>query len=430
MHLAFLSMIVVMVALLIMGCPVGVSMIAAGFLYVILAHLDPGFLTQQIVAGLFSNFLGLSIPLFIFSAKVMNSGSVTDRLLGFIEAAVGRLRGGLGHMNVVTNIIFAGMSGSGIADAAGVGVVLYRMMTKNGAYPAAFAVGLSAAASTIGPIIPPSIIMVLYAMVSDTSVGALFMAGIIPGLVMGLCLMVLVYIAAVRRHFPTGTSVGIAAIARAFVKAILPLLTPAILLGGIYSGVFTPTEAAAVSAAYAILLTTIVYRDRKWAGLFATIVETARDTAAVMVIYAGALAFNFVINLEQVPVAIGTWMNALQLSNQLFLVVIMIAFLILGCFIDGNVLILVAFPLVLPAIQAHAINLVYFGVLACVNVQMGSITPPYGIVLFILSSLTGTPLGDIIRNIWPFIIALVVALFLMVVFPQVVTWLPHHFALL
>jgi tripartite ATP-independent transporter DctM subunit len=430
MHVAFLSMIVLMVSLLVMGCPVGISMIAAGFLYVLLAHLDPGFLTQQIVAGLFNNFLGLSIPLFIFSAKVMNSGSVTDRLLGFIEAAVGRFKGGLGHVNVVTNIIFAGMSGSGIADAAGVGVVLYRMMTKNGAYPPGFAVGLSAAASTIGPIIPPSIIMVLYAMVSDTSIGALFMAGVIPGLVMGLCLMVLVYIAARRMKFPTGAAVGIAAIARAFVKAILPLLTPAILLGGIYSGVFTPTEAAAVSAAYAIILTTIVYRDQKWSGLFATIVETAKDTAAVMVIYAGALAFNFVISLEQVPVAIGTWMNALQLSNQLFLVVIMIVFLILGCFIDGNVLILVAFPLVLPSIQAHAISLVYFGVLACVNVQMGSITPPYGIVLFILSGLTGTPLGEIIRNIWPFILALVAALSLMVFFPQIVTWLPHHFGLL
>ncbi|HUJ74879.1 MAG TPA: TRAP transporter large permease [bacterium] len=430
MHIAFLAMIVVMMTLLVLGCPVGVSMIVAGFLYVLLAHLDPGFLTQQVVAGLFSNFLGLSIPLFIFSAKVMNSGSVTDRLLTFIEGLVGRFRGGLGHVNVVTNIIFAGMSGSGVADAAGVGVVLYRMMTKNGAYPPAFAVGLSAAASTIGPIIPPSIIMVLYAMVSDTSVGALFMAGIIPGLVMGLCLMVLVSVAARRRHFPTGASMRRAALARAFVKAILPLLTPAILLGGIYTGVFTPTEAAAVAAAYAILLTTIIYRDQKWAGLFATIVETAKDAAAVMVIYAGALAFNFVINLEQVPLAIAGWMNALQLSNQAFLVVTMVAFLVLGCFIDGNVLILVAFPLVLPAIQAHAINLVYFGVLACVNVQLGSVTPPYGIVLFILSSLTGTPLGDIIRNIWPFILALVVALFLMVLFPQIVTWLPHHFGLL
>ena len=426
MHPAFLAMIVLMVTLLVLGCPVGISMIAAGFLYVLLAHMDPGFLTQQIVAGLFNNFLGLSIPLFIFSAKVMNSGSVTDRLLGFIQATVGRFRGGLGHVNVVTNIVFAGMSGSGIADAAGVGVVLYRMMTRNGAYPPAFAVGLSAAASTIGPIIPPSIIMVLYAMVSDASIGALFLAGVLPGLLMGLCLMVLVSVAARRRHFPTERSAGIAEIARAFVKAILPLLAPAILLGGIYSGVFTPTEAAAVAAAYAILLTVIVYRDQTWSGLFATIVDTAKDTAAVMVIYAGALAFNFVINIEQVPVAIGTWMNALQLSSQAFLLVVMLVFLVLGCFIDGNVLILVAFPLVLPAIQAHAINLVYFGVLACVNVQMGSITPPYGIVLFILSGLTGTPLGDIIRNIWPFILALVIALFLMVFFPGVVTWLPHR----
>jgi tripartite ATP-independent transporter DctM subunit len=430
MHTPFLAMIVLMLGLLVIGCPVGISMIVGGFLYVLLAHMDPGFLTQQIVAGLYNNFLGLAIPLFIFSAKVMNSGSVTDRMLRFIQNTIGRFRGGLGHVNVATNIVFAGMSGSGVADAAGVGVVLLRMMTNSGAYPPGFAVGLSAAASTIGPIIPPSIIMVLYAMVSDQSIGALFLAGVVPGLVMGLCLMVLVYIAARIYRFPTEPRVGLAEIGRSFLGAILPLLTPAILLGGIYTGVFTPTEAAAVSAAYAIVLTVIVYRDQKWSGLLATIIETAKDTAAVMLIYGGALAFNFVISIEQVPAAIGTWMASLQLSPTMFLVVVMIAFLILGCFIDGNVLILVAFPLVLPTIAAHGINLVYFGVLACVNVQMGSITPPYGIVLFILSGLTDTPLGTIIRNIWPFIVALTVALFLMVFIPQIVTWLPHMFHML
>ncbi len=429
MHPAMLAMILVMLGLLVIGCPVGISMMCGGFLYVLLTHMDPGFVTQQIVAGLYNNFLGLAIPLFIFSAKVMNSGSVTDRMLDFIGATIGRFRGGLGYVNVATNVIFAGMSGSGVADAAGVGVVLFRMMTKTGAYPRPFAVALSAAASTIGPIIPPSIIMVLYAMVSDASIGALFMAGVVPGLVMGACLMVLVYIAARVYRFPTEPAVKLEVVARYLLRAIMPLLTPAILLGGIYSGVFTPTEAAAVSAAYAIVLTMFVYRDQKWSGLYRTIVETARDTAAVMVIYAGALVFNFVISVEQVPVAIAAWMNALNLSNQMFLVVVMLAFLVLGCFIDGNVLILVAFPLVLPAIQAHAINLVYFGVLACVNVQMGSITPPYGIVLFILSGLTDTPLGDIIRSIWPFIIALVVALILMIFVPEIVTWLPHQFHL-
>jgi len=425
MHIAFVAMIVALIGLTVLGFPVGVSMIVSGFLYVLLAHLDPGFVTQQLGEGLFTNFLGLAIPLFIFSAKVMNSGSVTDRLLKFILAFVGRFRGGLGYVKVVTNVFFAGMSGSGVADAAGVGVVLFRMMTQNGLYPPGFAAALSSAASTIGAIIPPSIIMILYALVSDASIGALFMAGIVPGLLMGLSLMALIYMAARRREFPTEPGVALVVALKLFLSAMLPILTPVILLGGIYSGMFTPTEAAAVAAGYAIILTTIVYRDQKWAGFYRIIVETARDTAAVMMIYAGALVFSFVVNLVQVPVHIGALLNSLNLSNHAFLIAIMVVFLLLGAFIDGNALILVAFPLVLPAIKAHGIDLVFFGVLACVNVQPGSITPPYGIVLFIMSSLTDTPLCAIIRNIWPFILALVAALFVMVLFPDIVLWLPH-----
>jgi tripartite ATP-independent transporter DctM subunit len=430
MHFPFLIMILVLVGLTVLGYPVGIAMITSGFIYVLLAHMDVGFVTQQIMTGLYANFLGLAVPLFIFSAKVMNSGTVTDRMLRFIQSVVGRFRGGMGHVNVVTNIFFAGMSGSGIADAAGIGVVLFRMMTKDGAYPPGFAAALSSASSTIGAIIPPSIIMILYALVSGQSVGALFMAGIVPGILMGLCLMVLVYIIARRRGFPTEKPVAIGLILRYFLGAILPLLTPVILLGGIYSGIFTPTEAAAVAAAYAIVLTVLVYRDQKFSGVWKIVVETAKETAAVMTIYAGALAFNFVINIEQVPNAIGLWLSAFHVSSQVFLLIMMAAFLILGAFLDGNTLILVAFPLILPTIQAHGINLVYFGVLACVNVQLGSITPPYGIVLFIMNSLTETPLGQIIRNIWPFIVALVIALLIMVFVPSVVTWLPHHFGFL
>ncbi len=430
MHFPFLIMILVLVGLTVLSYPVGIAMMTGAFIYVLLAHMDIGFVTQQIMTGLYANFLGLAVPLFIFSAKVMNSGTVTDRMLRFIQSIVGRFRGGMGHVNVVTNIFFAGMSGSGVADAAGIGVVLFRMMTKGGVYPPGFAASLSSAASTIGAIIPPSIIMILYALVSGQSVGALFMAGIIPGILMGISLMVLVYITARRRGFPTEKPVALALIFRYFLGAILPLLTPVILLGGIYSGIFTPTEAAAVAAAYAIVLTVLVYRDQKFSGVWKIVVETAKETAAVMILYAGALAFNFVINIEQVPNAIGLWLNTFHVSSQAFLLIIMAAFLILGAFLDGNTLILVAFPLILPTIEAHGINLVYFGVLACVNVQLGSITPPYGIVLFIMNSLTETPLGEIMRNIWPFILALVVALLLMVMFPQIVTWLPHHFGFL
>lgn len=427
MHPAFIVMLVVLIGQTLVGFPVGVAMIVSAFAYVLVAHMDIGFVTSQVITGLYSNFLALAVPLFIFAAKVMNSGTVTDRMLRFIRALVGRFRGGMGHVNVVTNIFFAGMSGSGIADAAGVGVVLFRMMTKDGIYPPGFAAALSSAASTIGAIIPPSIIMILYALVSDQSVGALFLAGIVPGVLMGLCLMVLVYVVARRRGFPTDEPVAAVLMLRYFASAILPLLTPIILLGGIYSGIFTPTEAAAVAAFYAIILTAIVYRDQGLGDVYRIVVETAKETAAVMLIYAGALAFNFVINIEQVPTAIGLWLNTFHVSSQVFLLIVMGAFLLLGAFLDGNTLILVAFPLILPTIKAHGIDLVYFGVLASVNVQLGSITPPYGIVLFIMNSLTETPLGDIIREIWPFVLALVIALLLMVFVPDIVLWLPKRF---
>jgi len=427
MHPAFIVMLVVLIGQTLVGFPVGVAMIVSAFAYVLVAHMDIGFVTSQVITGLYSNFLALAVPLFIFAAKVMNSGTVTDRMLRFIRALVGRFRGGMGHVNVVTNIFFAGMSGSGIADADGVGVVLFRMMTKDGIYPPGFAAALSSAASTIGAIIPPSIIMILYALVSDQSVGALFLAGIVPGVLMGLCLMVLVYVVARRRGFPTDEPVAAVLMLRYFASAILPLLTPIILLGGIYSGIFTPTEAAAVAAFYAIILTAIVYRDQGLGDVYRIVVETAKETAAVMLIYAGALAFNFVINIEQVPTAIGLWLNTFHVSSQVFLLIVMGAFLLLGAFLDGNTLILVAFPLILPTIKAHGIDLVYFGVLASVNVQLGSITPPYGIVLFIMNSLTETPLGDIIREIWPFVLALVIALLLMVFVPDIVLWLPKRF---
>lgn len=429
MHFAFLMMVIVLIGLTVLGYPVGIAMITSAFLYVILAHVGIGFVTQQILTGLYANFLGLAVPLFIFSAKVMNSGTVTDRMLRFVQSVVGRFRGGMGHVNVVTNMFFAGMSGSGIADAAGIGVVLFKMMTKDNVYPPGFAASLSSAASTIGAIIPPSIIMILYALVSDQSVGALFLGGVVPGILMGVCLMVLVYLAARRRGFPTEKPAALVVVLRYFISAILPLLTPAILLGGIYSGIFTPTEAAAVAAAYAIVLTVIVYRDQSLKGVYKIVVETAKETAAVMSIYAGALAFNFVINIQQVPNAIGMWLATFHVSGQVFLLIVMAAFLLLGAFLDGNTLILVAFPLIIPTIQAHGISLVYFGVLACVNVQLGSITPPYGIVLFVMNSLTGTPLSAIIRNIWPFILALVIALVIMVFFPEVVMFLPHYFHL-
>lgn len=419
-------MLAAIVGLTVLGFPIGLGMIAGSVLYLVITGGDVGLVSSQIMYGLRGNFLALAVPLFIFAAKVMNSGTVTDRLLSFISALVGRFRGGLGQVNIVTSVIFAGMSGSGVADAAGVGTVLYKMMVRDNRYPKGYAAALTVASSTIGPIIPPSIPMVLYALISGTSIGALFLGGIIPGFVIAAALALLVYIDARRLGFPVEDGVAFRAFPGLLWRAFLPLLTPIILLGGIYGGVFTPTEAAAVAAFYALILTAIVYRDFGIIGIYRVLAETARESAIVMLLLAATYIFNYVITLEQVPQQIAAVLGALQVSNIVFLLIIMTVFLLLGAFLDGGVLLLVAVPLVLPAVIAHDISLVHFGVLVAFNVMIGGVTPPYGLLLFVLDSLTDAPLKEIIRAVWPFLFVLISCLVLMAIFPQIVTWLPNQ----
>jgi tripartite ATP-independent transporter DctM subunit len=299
------------------------------------------------------------------------------------------------------------------------------MMTKDGRYPKGFAAALTAASATVGPIIPPSIPMVLYALVSGASIGALFMGGLLPGLFMAAALGTLVWYLAVRHDFPAEGRVAIRALPRLFVRAFLPLLTPVILLGGIYSGVFTPTEAAAVAAAYALLLTVFAYRDYGPKEFYRVLVETARESSVVLLLLASTYVFNYVITLEQVPQRIAAALATLDVSSTVLMLLIMVVFLLLGAFMDGAVILLVAVPLVLPTLIANDINLIHFGVVMSVNVMIGGLTPPFGLLLFVLNSLTDAPLRDIIRAVWPFIALLISCLVVMTVFPALVTWLPN-----
>lgn len=418
-------MLVCIVALTIIGFPVGLALLAGGALYLLYTNADVGLLMSQTMYGLSGNFLALAVPLFIFAAKIMNSGSVSDRLLGFVGAFMGRFRGGLAHVNIATSVLFAGMSGSGVADAAGVGTVLYRMMTRDGRYPKGFAAALTAASSTIGPIIPPSIPMVLYALVSGASIGALFLGGLIPGLFLAVSLGALVTYLARKHDFPVERTVPWSHLPAQALRAFLPLLTPIILLGGIYSGVFTPTEAAAVAAFYALILTTIVYRDYGPKRFFAVIVETARESSIVLLLLASTYVFNYILTLERVPQRIALALSSLDVSSTMLMLIIMVIFLALGAFMDGAVILLVAVPLVLPTLLLNDINLVHFGVVMSVNVMIGGLTPPFGLLLFVLNSLTDAPLREIIRAVWPFIGLLIGCLVIMTLFPQIVTFLPN-----
>ena len=410
----------------VVGVPIAYGMMAAGIAYLFASGQDLGLVADQVAIGLFSNYLLLAIPLFIFAANVMNAGTITERLFDISLALVGRLRGGLGHVNVLTNLIFSGISGSAVADAAGPGVMIIKMMRAEDRYSIGFAGALTAATATIGPIIPPSIPMLLYALVANASVGALFLGGVVPGFLMSAALMTAVAVIARRRGYPPDRIVPFAEFPRILARAFLPLLMPMLLLGGIYSGLATPTESAAIAGVYGLLLSTVVYRALGWRALSAVLTETIRSTASVMLIVGSAFILNYAIAREGLPQTIAAFLDAQHLSPLAFLIAVNVLFLILGCFLDVTAMLLIMVPLLVPTVAVLGIDLVHFGVVIVLNIMIGLITPPYGLVLFVLNAVAGVPLKEMIAEVWKFVAVLVFVLLLLVLFPDLVLWLPHQ----
>ena len=427
MSLAAVAMLACFFVWCAIGMPIGFSMLASAFLYLLLNGQDMGLVAFQSLNGLFKSFVLLAVPLFIVAADIMNAGTISERLLKFATLCVGRVRGGLAHVTVIASMIFSGMSGSAIADAAGPGKLMIEMMLKDGRYRPGFAGAITAAASTIGPIIPPSIPMVLYAMVSNTSVGYLFLGGVLPGILMGLSLMATIAIVARRDDLPVAPPPTRAEVVPILKSSLPPLLLPVILLGGIYSGAVTPTEAAAVAAAYALLLACGLYRAVGLRELTQIFIGASRSTAVVALVVAGALLVNYVVASEQIGDKIGAWIGSLRVSPFEFLLIINLLFLVLGCFLDTLLMLLVIVPIAMPTIRALGIDPVHFGVTVIVNLMIGMITPPYSELLFVVTGITGIPLTAMYRHIWAFIAALTVALLLMLAFPQIVLWLPMQF---
>jgi tripartite ATP-independent transporter DctM subunit len=427
MSAAFLVMLGVFLLAGAIGMPIAFAMLVAGITYLFATGQDVGLAAEQILNGLYNSFVLLAVPLFIFAANVMNAGTVSDRLLAFCLAVVGRLRGGLAHVNVVASLIFSGMSGSAIADAAGIGKVIIEMMTREGRYSPGFAAAITAASATIGPIIPPSIPMVLYALISGTSVGFLFLGGVVPGFLMASFLMAAVSVIARRRDFPVEAKVPVREMPAIVGKALPPLMLPVILLGGIYGGVTTPTEAASIAAAYALLLAAVVYRALGPGQVIGLLVDSSRTTAMVALIIGGAFVFNYVVATERIPNVLASWLAGQEISPLAFLLVVNLLFLLFGCLLDATTMLLVLVPLLLPTCRQLGIDLIHFGVVIVVNIMIGLITPPYGVLLFVINGITGISLRDMIREIWPFLFILIAALITMVVFPESVLWLPRQF---
>src|SRR6056297_2579069 len=379
------------------GTPIGYSIILAALVYLGLGGMDLALAGEKIIQGLYRSFVLLAVPLFIVAANIMNAGTISQRLLQFCVATVGRFRGGLGHVNVVASLIFSGMSGSAVADAAGIGKIIIQMMTKDGRYGRGYAAAITAASATIGPIIPPSIPMVLYALVSQSSIGALFLAGIIPGLIMGVVLMAMNTYIAHKRGFVLEEPVPLRELPRKTANASL----------------------------YALLLAGLFYRALSLRALYVIFVESARASAAVGVVIGGALILNWIVVSENIPSMVADALVGIDMSPTLFLLLVMLLVLLLGCVLDATTIILVIVPLFIPACRELGIDLVHFGVLVVVNSMIGLITPPYGILLFVINAVTGIPLREIIAEIWPFLIVLIGALLLLVFFPGLVLWLPH-----
>ena len=331
MSLAFALSLALITALAFLGLPMGVSMITGSILYLIMRGQDLGISAEQLLNGMYTNYIMLAVPLFILAAEIMNSGSLSERLLNWCNAVVGRFRGGLAQVNILQSIVFAGMSGSAIADAAGSGKMMQFMMTKDGKYTPSYAAALTAVTAVIGPIIPPSIPMVLYALVADTSIGYLFLGGVVPGLLMAGVMMVQVAITARLKNFPVEDPVPLRQLPRMTWEALPVLLMPAVLMFGIYGGVTTPTEAAAVAAFYALVVSVFIYRAVKPADLYRSVLTSAKTTASIGLLIAGALVFNYVVTIENIPRTISATLLAWDLEPVAFLIAVNILLLLIGC---------------------------------------------------------------------------------------------------
>jgi len=425
MSLAMWSLIGVVVAGMLLRMPIGFSMLMSGVAYLLVKGQDIGLVAEQVSNGLYNSYVLLAVPLFVFAANIMNAGTVSERIFDFCRILVGRMRGGLAQVDILVSVIFSGMSGSAIADAAGPGLVTIRQMLKKPEYTPGFAGAVVVASATLGPIIPPSIPMVIYALVSGASVGALFLGGVIPGVFMALLMMAVVHYIAVKRDMPREAPVPLKEWPQIIFRGALPLSMPIVLLGGIYSGAFTATEAAAVAAFHSLILAAWVFRALSWRAFWAVVLESTRASAVITIILAGSFMLNYAFTAEGIPQLMAAWVDGMHLSRIQFLLLVNVLFLVLGCFLDVSVLLLVFVPMLLPATKLLGIDLVHFGVLVVLNMMIGLIHPPFGMLLFVTKALTGIPIGDMMKEGWLFLVMLVGLLLAMTFFPEIVLWLPR-----
>lgn len=409
--------------------PIALGMLMTSIFYLAAAS-GPGavieMFAEKVLTNLEAKYIIIAVPLFVFMANVMNTGKITDMIFRFANAVVGRRKGGLGHVNVIASIIFSGMTGSAVADASGLGMMEIKAMKEYG-YDDGFSCAITAGSATIGPVFPPSIPMVFYAMLSGTSIGNLFLGGMIPGLLLGATLMVYVAFVANKRDYPLGFKYTKREILVITIKAFPALFSVIVLLGGIYSGVVTPTEAGALASFYAIIVAAFVYRALGWKTLWKSITETVKTTGTLSLIVGCAFTFSFIVSREHIPDFAANLLLGMTQDKYVLLLLINVIFLFLGMFIDTSTLTVVFIPIVLPLVELLGIDFVHFGVVVVLNMMIGLSTPPFGMLLFITSGISDTPLKKVIREILPMLLPMILVLLLVTYVPEIVLFLPKLF---
>ena len=429
MNLPLLVFFICFVLVFVLRIPIALGMIMTSVFYFALAPgpaTGIGMAATQFLTNLNVKFILIAVPLFVFAANVMNTGEVTEMVFNFANTLVGRARGGMGHVNVIASLIFSGMTGSAVADASGLGIMEIEAMRRHG-YDDGFSCGITAASATIGPIFPPSIPMVFYAMLSGASIGKLFMGGMVPGILMGLFLMAYIALIAKKRNYPIGVKYTLKEFIRNTARAFPALLTPIILLGGIYTGFVTPTEAGALAGFYAVLISFFIYRALGPKKLWGVIVDTVRTTGTLSVIVGAAFIFSYIVAIEHIPDLFSNFLLGVTQNKYVLLLIVNLLFLMFGMFIDTMTITLVFIPMVLPLIEALGIDLVHFGVVVVLNMMIGLSTPPFGMLLFIVSGISGTPLKMVIKDSLPMTFVLIIVLFLITYIPDIVLFLPNTF---
>lgn len=443
-YLPLIVFVIMFILMFVLRMPIPTGMITACTLYFVVDGLCSGYgfgemvlgdagqlhlVAQKTIEAIFTNGTIVAVPLFIFAANLMNTSTVTDYIFGFCEGLVGRFRGGMAHVNVLNSLVFSGMTGSAIADATGMGALEIEVMKKQG-YEPQFACAVTAASATIGPIFPPSIPMVVYSMLTGASVGALFMGGMVPGVLLATFLCVYIAIVAKKRNYPRSAPISLRAYLKFLTKAIWALLTPVILLGGIYSGIVTPTEAGAVAGLYTILVSVLIYKTLGLGQLKQILFDTVKGTGGVTIMIGAASAISFIFAKEGLGVSIGEFILNICDTKISFLILVNVVVLLLGMFIDTSVIQLVMIPILWPVAQQLGIDVVHFGLIFTFNTMLGLSTPPFGMLLFITSSVSGTPLKLIIKEIMGPIVVMLLELILITFVPEVVLFLPRMFGMM